>query len=147
MNRSNKYIWIVLAVLVLIGTAVLLHISQTDVSAEKENQQPGTEFTGVDVFRIFAEAHIHAVTNVGDPAFVEYVAGPLQKICPFYIPDGVSYRDCLGQIVEQGKVAYIGNKDDIDSFENFCQSISDPYTGVETLNLYLSCMAYKLRAV
>lgn len=134
-------------VIVLVGIAILFRIPQSDVSTENENQLPDSEVMEATVRSTFAEAHITAVINTGDPTFSAYVQGPLQELCPFYIPDGITYRECLNQLVTREKEAYIGNKDDIDSFENFCQSISDPYTGVETLNLYLSCMAYKLRAV
>lgn len=149
MRLAKNHAWIVLAAIVLIGIAILFRIPQSDVSAEKESKQPDAEITeaGVVVLKVFAEAHINAVINVGDPAFVAYVTGPLQKICPFYVPDGVTYRDCLNQLVERKKAAYTGKKDDIDSFENYCQSISDQYTGIETMNLYFSCMAYKFRAM
>ena len=149
MSLSNKYTWVVLAALVLIGIVVLYRIPLTIVPVEKVDKQADAEFTDgeMDVLRVFAEVHINAVTNVGDPAFVEYVAGPLQKICPFYVPDGVTYRDCLSNLVERGKAAYGGNKSEITGFENYCQSISDQYNaGVESLNLYFSCMAYKLNA-
>ncbi|MDO8571554.1 MAG: hypothetical protein Q7R79_02655 [bacterium] len=143
MNLPNKDLWIILAVLILLGIAVLLRIPQSEVSAGKENQQPDAE--SMKILQVFAEAHINAVSNVGDSDFTAYVTGPLQKICPFYVPDGVSYRDCLGDLVERGTAAYGGSKSDITGFETYCRSISEQYEAwVESLNLYYSCMAYKL---
>lgn len=149
MSLLKKYIWIVLGVTILIGIVVLLRIPQSDVSNDKENRQSDAKSTDVEmgILRVFAEAHINAVRNVGNPAFVAYVTGPLQKICPFYVPDGVTYRDCLSGLVERGKAAYDGSKSEIKSFDSYCQSISDQYTGIETMNLYFSCMAYKLNAL
>ena len=146
MNLSKRYIWVVLVAFVLIVASVLLHRPQSAVSNDKENQQPKAE--NLEVLQVFAGAHITAVTNVGDSAFTAYVAGPLQEICPFYFPDGIAYRNCLGDLVERGKAAYGGKKSDITDFENYCNSISKQYeAGVESLNLYSSCMAYKLNAL
>ncbi|MDO8513929.1 MAG: hypothetical protein Q7S50_00070 [bacterium] len=145
VNLSNKYVWIILVALALVGTVALSqYVPKTKTSADKEDRQWNAESR--EILVVFAEAHINAVRNVGDPAFVEYVAGPLQEICPFYIPDGVTYRDCLSDLVERGKATYGGSKSNVVSSENYCQSISDQYTGIETVNLYFSCMAYKLDA-
>jgi|GEM_PF-4294799 hypothetical protein len=99
------------------------------------------------VLEAFAESHANAVADVGDQAFWDYVSGPLQDICPFYEPDGVSYRSCLSSHIESEKMAFKGSRASITEFEKYCDSVSAKYTGIEAVNLDLSCLAFKLRAI
>lgn len=137
-HSAKKYAWIALALLVLAGAVILTQWQGADAPDQAESRNMERI-----VREAFAESHATAVANVEDDAFTAYVAGPLQHTCPFYVPDGVTYRQCLYYLVERQKTAYKGSGASAASYEKYCESISDEYTGIEQINLYQSCLAYK----
>lgn len=144
MAFLSKYRWALAGLLFVLCAFViprLLPIATTR-SDLTQNDKTQEEYDRT-VFKAFAETHADAVINVGDDAFSEYVFHELQDICPFYVPNGVAYRDCLERIVDNGKVGK--SETLIKSGETFCRTVSAEYTGIESNNLFLSCFAYKLK--
>lgn len=62
------------------------------------------------------------------------------KVCPFYVPDGVSYRNCLSNLIEQRKAGVPVSV--YEQSSDSCAKEAKEYEGFITeQNLYLSCLA------
>lgn len=98
-----------------------------------------------DIKQVYWQGHMDAVVAVGNTAFTSFVLFDLQTACPFYVPNGVTYRDCMTAYIAKEQADFKGTKTQIQQSENYCLGISKQYVdGIEGTNLYQSCMAFKL---
>ena len=146
LNAAAAKYALIVAVLIAVGIFFGLRYLNDDGAVNSQENLGSASQPNVNdiVIKAFIETHVTAVMNVNDQAFTTYALGALNDICPFYKPDGVTYRKCLSDLI--GKEADGKAAAAVAAAEKYCTSISEQYSGIENLNLYLSCMAYKLRA-
>lgn len=96
-----------------------------------------------DIKEIYWDIHMKTVVSVGDRAFTSFVLFELQDTCPYYEPDGYSYRNCIYKYVENKKT--ISTNIQIQRADSYCRLIEkedlESQVGGDFL---LTCMAYKL---
>lgn len=94
----------------------------------------------------YFDIHLSALRKVEDPEFYNYVVSELEPACPFYDPDGKTYRNCLVSLIKQHLSAPKKSAEEVDAIKEYCNFISKPYMGeLEATDLYNSCMVYKFR--
>ena len=93
---------------------------------------------------VYTSSHEEAISGVGDPQFTEFYRSTINPKCPFYEPDGASYRGCLldwESALRDGFHDKAAEK----KITDYCLSISDQYdAGLEATELNLECLIYKL---
>lgn len=126
MNLRVGYVFLSLGIIALLIIVFVPH----------KSQQPIKEDIGSEFKEIAWTSHLETVKKVGDNSFTAFVQFDLQEDCPFYEPDGASYRECLSE--------YVLTKQPNSEIEESCRKVVSDYGGVEAQNLYLSCLAYFL---
>src|SRR3989339_1012472 len=86
---------------------------------------------------IYLEIRDNAIADTNDPNFTKYVKETLDITCPFYEPNGVDYRSCLGTFVENQKTKMGENKDKLTKIEDYCSELGSKYApGVGQMDIY-----------
>lgn len=144
-SAAAKY-GLIIAILIAGGIFFGLRYLNNDGAVNSQENLGSASHADVNdiVLKAFIETHVTAVMNVNDQAFTTYALGELNDICPFYKPDGVTYRKCLSDLI--GKESEGKATTTVAAAEKYCTSVSEQYSGIENANLYLSCTAYKLKA-
>jgi|GEM_PF-5579623 len=94
--------------------------------------------------RIGHEMLNDAVANAEIPGFYKYYFTKIESTCPFYEPDGATYRECLLNLMENKKTQK--SKSEINNADNFCNKVNAEYgSGLEAVELYLDCMIFELQ--
>ncbi|HEY4512773.1 MAG TPA: hypothetical protein VJH63_03940 [Candidatus Paceibacterota bacterium] len=96
---------------------------------------------------VYIRVHRDAVKNADIPGFYEFYVKEINTKCPFYEPDGVSYRSCLNDLLDKTKKESALSKalGNIESVEGYCNETASPYEpGNEAVSLFLDCMIFKL---
>lgn len=88
-----------------------------------------------------------AIASIGDPAFSSYVFDVLDKQCPFYVPDGASYRNCLWEVVDESESTYTRSSSTPQEIDEQCQSLAAHLDGLVAGEIVLSCRAFKLSKI
>src|SRR3989338_4762436 len=73
---------------------------------ELESFESGPPESDVDYYtdlivNTYSELHVAALAAFDSPELMTFYWDHLQKICPFYQPDGASYRNCLAALLEK----------------------------------------------
>jgi len=125
--------------LVLLGGIAFLYF--TPVS--DPNDEAITEEEMREIFaNALDESHLWALENTEDEEFMAYTLGSLNERCPFYVPDGITYRECLSDYIDEIAVNTSAEKQL--EIQVYCEEIAAYITGTEYANLVPSCMAYHL---
>ncbi len=88
------------------------------------------------------EIYLSSLKELDDPALVAYAQDVVEPRCPFYKPDGATYRACLVDLVTELKKGKDVNR--VGTSEDFCTSLTKSYSGTEAGELQLTCVAYQL---
>lgn len=141
-----------LVILAAIGLAALLGFFllrvHTDNISQTSKQVVSNDESAVDLSAIYWDSYMAAVVAAKDQSFTNFVLFDLQAKCPFYKPDGTSYRDCLNRLIDKEISGFKGGSKTIETIKNDCGKESAQYIGDLTntaLSLSLSCEAYRLR--
>lgn len=81
---------------------------------------------------------------IADPGFTKFVSSILIDRCPYYEPDGVSYRSCLHRLLEEKVALYPSRSNMLSSIESQCEKMMVPNTGNASGEIVLLCKAYYL---
>lgn len=81
-----------------------------------------------------------------DAGFTRFVSTTLEARCPYYKPDGASYRECLSAWEQE-----LGDKlriEELDEVHAYCSTFTSAHadeTSLEGMELFLKCSIYKLQ--
>ncbi len=97
-----------------------------------------------EIKEIWRNMYIEAVVEQGDSNFNAFVLLILEDTCPYYELDDVNYRQCMFDFIEKQKP--LNTELEITKAENYCSDMANStYTiGTGRINMYLSCLAFKL---
>lgn len=95
---------------------------------------------------VVTQGYEDAIEAMNDPAFTSYVANTLAVRCPFYIPDGAGYRDCLWDVVNENEAAYTKTTPLLQEIDDQCQSVASDLDGLVAGEVVLACRAFKLNS-
>ena len=139
-NSLYKIIFFVsLATIVLASFVIYRNIF---VSTEEVNYTPpnaqvqiatSTQVTGI-------------YSDISEKDFVTFASTTIEKRCPFYVPDGASYRECLATWVDelqQGRAT----ESDINAINLYCETFTKNYQSQQSLaasELFIKCTIFKL---
>lgn len=93
---------------------------------------------------VMVQGYEDVIEAMNDPAFTSYVTNTLAVRCPFYVPDGAGYRDCLWEVVNENEAAYTKATPSSQEIDNECQEKASNLDGLVAGEVVLSCRAYKL---
>lgn len=84
--------------------------------------------------------------SIKDEGFVAFATTIIEKRCPYYKPDGATYRECLGDWEQE-----LANKlitEQQDEVHSYCSTFTVKYateTSFEGQELFLKCAIYKFQ--
>jgi hypothetical protein len=84
--------------------------------------------------------------GITDAGFVTFASIEIDKRCPFYKPDGVSYKQCLSDWVDELSKPLLVEQ--IDEVYAYCEVFSKKYSesiSFEQSELFTKCSIYKLQ--
>jgi len=122
------------------NTALISNTASSLPNVETEN--PSQEALAL-VKNVYSELNTDAISGGKDPKFSNFVLNELESLCPFYKPDGATYRGCLYNLLEKKKQLFKDSKA-LKEYEDYCGEVSKPYGGTQASDLFMSCMIYKL---
>lgn len=109
------------------------------------SSKTAVEEKGIEVFNMFKQIRDDAILQTKDDDFLKYIHENLDIKCPFYQPDGVTYRMCLGEVLTDYEDKLFLDTKVLENIENYCTNMSEPYQpGVGAYDIYTSCMIYKI---
>jgi hypothetical protein len=130
---------ILLLVGVLIGWKLGTHTASQvdDLDVERANKQVGS---------LYANMNQNLYQSIDDAGFVSYASTVIENRCPYYKPDGITYRQCLSDWEEELSAHHPLRKQT--STHAFCGDFTAKYTDPESLQgqeLFLKCSIYKFK--
>lgn len=78
--------------------------------------------------------------------FKQFAETVIEKRCPFYKPDGVTYRECLADWDQELESKLLTEQ--VDEVHAYCSTFTKKYvdeTSIEGTELFLKCSIFKLR--
>lgn len=151
--NSTKHINETLGAVVVLSIAFFVVLAfkpdlKTYESPLQTAQNSGAEDSAEEVKKVksvYWNSHVRIISEIDDSSFISFALNELQQTCPFYEPDGATYRECLYDYVDSKKLETGATVSQVEAFSDYCLSIftkyKDTLAGIE---LYQSCMAYKL---
>lgn len=95
--------------------------------------------------QIYTDSNTAVIAGIEDREMANYIANVILVKCPFYEPDGVSYRECLINLREKAENNFRGSKTTLEVFGDYCHNIAKEYEGsLVAGELWNQCMIYKL---
>ncbi len=104
------------------------------------------EEVGNYVGDIYKNMNNDLYSSITDKDFVNFATSVIEKKCPFYKPDGVTYRTCLSdweQSLEDKNMV-----EQNDEVHAYCSKFTNKYaeeSSLEGQELFLKCAIYKLQ--
>lgn len=92
------------------------------------------------------EPVVSSIPSYDDLDFQRFVRSRIEKRCPFYQPDGITYRACLSDWEESLVKEVIPElADEVHAYcDTFTKKYTEPYS-LESTELFLKCSIYKLQ--
>ena len=135
-------------ILLIIGFLIGWYAYQTkNLNDIKKNLEASQEKTGQYVGEIYKNMNADLYASIKEKDFVQFATTVIEKRCPFYKPDGVTYRGCLSDWEEE-----LANKsmvEQVDEVHAYCSMFTKKYTdetSLEGTELFLKCSIYKLQS-
>lgn len=78
--------------------------------------------------------------------FTQFAETVIEKRCPFYKPDGVTYRECLSDWEQSLESKLLTEQ--VDEVHAYCSTFTKKYvdeTSIEGTELFLKCSIFKLQ--
>lgn len=85
-------------------------------------------------------------SDISEKDFVAFASSTIEIKCPFYVPDGATYRECLATWVDelqQGRAT----ESDINAINLYCEKFTKNYQSKQSLaasELFIKCTIFKL---
>lgn len=148
MNQKDKNLTIFILALVVLGAVIgaVFNFSNnsTEEVVESESDGLSVEELSAMYLRVAKESHREGIDSLEDPAFSAFVYDTLDKQCPFYVPSGAGYRDCLWEAVYAAEGAYTKERPSKEEIEDECQQLALHLGGLVAGEVILSCRVFKL---
>lgn len=81
-----------------------------------------------------------------DANFTTFVSTTLEERCPYYKPDGASYRECLSSWEQElGDKLLIEELNEVHAYCSTFTSANADETSLEGMELFLQCSIYKFQ--
>lgn len=109
------------------------------------NRKPVTS-TPQNVVAIPTKTLTPDLADIIEKDFVTFVQNTIGKKCPFYKPDGVTYRECLSEWEQDLETKNLSEQND--QVHAHCSTFTKKYadeTSLEGQELFLMCAIYKLQ--
>lgn len=81
--------------------------------------------------------------DIEEKDFVLFASSNIEKRCPFYVPDGSSYRECLSDWMNSIQLKAID--EEITEVNNYCQTFTAKYQDTQSLagsELFMKCVIF-----
>jgi hypothetical protein len=85
-------------------------------------------------------------SGITDSGFITFASTVIDKRCPFYKPDGVTYKECLATWIDELSKPLMVEQ--IDEVHAYCEVFSKKYAdniSFEQSELFTKCVIYKLQ--
>lgn len=139
-------------VIIASASTFLLIQNKTEPTSSIRNDDTAhtEEDYGTMVFDVYSGMHVGGLKAFHDHELMVFYENDLQKTCPFYKPNGVSYRDCVVVLQEKERARLAKNLSAISTVEKYCsdgaaQTMDD--TSLGYVDIYNTCMVYRLRLI
>ena len=151
-NKILNYGILILVGLILTGSYVYWATGQANESYSSSDYVELSDEVKEEILQdliaegrnIFQEGHARAIADVGDPKFTEFVATVIEPLCPFYYPDGASYRSCLYDLAAEKRAKFSGDAEAVKAIEDYCfNNISEDRDSLSFREVYSKCLIYK----
>jgi hypothetical protein len=136
MNSKSVFAGVVIFLIALIG----IYSYQ-----KNQKEKADIEKNSAEVLDTYKEMQNTLYDSIIEKEFVNYAKDTIQKRCPFYEPDGVTYRQCLADWEQELADAVIPEL--TDEVHAYCSTFTAQYadeTSLEGMELFLKCSIYKL---
>jgi hypothetical protein len=115
----------------------------------KEKEQVNTlsqDEANMDMEDLFESMNRDLFATITEKDFVDYAQHVIESRCPFYRPDGTTYRTCLSDWEQdlESKVLV----EQADEVHAYCSTFTNKYadeSSLEGQELFLKCAIFKLR--
>lgn len=99
-------------------------------------------------FSVYSDGQLSGLEAYEDPGLVDFYKNNLQNVCPYYVPDGSTYRDCILDLIKkEQKRLKIGNEEpgEVNAYcSEGAKKTADDYT-LGYVDTYNTCRLYKLQ--
>ncbi len=145
INIKNKTLPLVIFVFILLLGALLYQLrDEAAPNASIAKPNPDDELTNYAKV-VYIGMHLSAIEEVGDANFLSFFKETINPKCPFYEPDGATYRSCLIDWKDGLLNVFNGGKTSLNNAQSYCEEIDEKYPeSLQGEELYLDCMIYKL---
>ncbi|HCC05868.1 TPA: hypothetical protein DEP94_00665 [Candidatus Nomurabacteria bacterium] len=121
------------------------------IGKEDENSQLNNKNSATDVSNYVKEQDADTTptdlySSIKEKDFTQFAETTIEKRCPFYKPDGITYRECLSDW-EQGLESKLLTEQ-VDEVHAYCSTFTKKYvdeTSMEGTELFLKCSIFKLQ--
>ena len=134
-------------ILLIVGFILGWYTYQTknlnDISQKLNSTQ---EEAGQYVGNIYKNMNADLYASIQEKDFILFATTVIEKKCPFYKPDGITYRECLSDWEES--LASKTITEQVDEIRAYCSMFTKKYTdetSLEGVELFLKCSIYKLQ--
>ncbi len=109
-NKKKIIIYGILLVIAILAVIVLKFSVQVYEQEQINTATPGTD-DDIDMSWLYgtatstipgmddSDSYVLLQSDSAVPTYKDFLNNDLQKVCPFYKPDGITYRDCLGNLL------------------------------------------------
>lgn len=146
-NALSYIIIILLCVLIAMGIYAIKEFSSKNSQAPlpKQNTATTTKETpkATTTTSVPSNPLYNGITDVG---FVSFASSVIDKKCPFYVPDGVTYHQCLSDWTEDLEKKSLPEQ--VDEVHAYCEMFSKKFAdkvSFESSELFTKCAIYKLQ--
>ena len=141
-KKNNRAYFIIFLLIIFFFAGWIISKNYQEKSVDDINQEETTKYVG-DVYKNMSSDLYASIT---DKDFVNFATTVIEKRCPFYKPDGVTYRTCLSDWEQSlSDVVIVELTDEV---HNYCSTFTREYTdetSLEGQELFLKCAIYKFQ--
>lgn len=150
MTKFDKYL-LPLFLLIPIFLGAYQHLSKADASiatisrGQISNIEEKDKMLSIDKIKeSYWNIHVNGILSASDPDFTSFALITFDGICPFYKPDGSTYRSCLWDFVENMRSK--STETEVQTAYDYCVDFVEKtgYENTAMKDLFLTCIAYKL---
>ena len=94
--------------------------------------------------------HIAGLQAFNNSELLDFYENDLQKVCPFYEPNGVRYRECIVGLIQKERYRLAKNPIIIETTEKYCnegvaKTMEEGSLGFT--DVYNTCTLYMLKTI
>ncbi|MFA5131937.1 MAG: hypothetical protein WC444_01265 [Candidatus Paceibacterota bacterium] len=147
-KTKQKYLLgVVLLILgIYLGGGLVQYVHEQKKETAKKQVADDLNNTDTRVKGLYTQMSNTLYDSIPDKDFVNFAKTIIEPRCPFYVPNGITYRECLSDW-EQGLEAKTLTEA-VDEVHAYCTTFTKKYTDESSLEgqeLFLKCAIYKLQ--